>query len=144
MIKKISCNKIFFALCLLLSFMLTGCNGIVRYKTLGFRESGTGRLYNRFPGYMAPVAIPAGVMIDSGIAIADTAANPFCALYIVSHGPDGHLPSELALWVFMPLWWGFTPIEMIALPFLEKNMYESVFGCEGHWLQPQDSPDGVL
>lgn len=143
MINCFSLNKIFLPLCLLLSFMLSGCNGIARYKTLGFRESGTCRLYNRLPGYMAPLTIPAGVVVDSGIAVADTAANPFCALYIVSHGPDGHLPSELTLWIFIPLWWVFTPVEMAALPFLEKNMYESVFGREGHWLQLQDSPGDI-
>lgn len=130
-------TKWIFFLCLL-PLILSGCNGIVRYKTLGFRESATAQLYEHTSGYLAPLAIPAGAMIDSGILVADTVANPFCALIMVSRGPDPGASFHPVVILVLPVYWCFTPVAMAALPFLGRDFYISTYGDAGHWLQPQE------
>jgi len=128
-------------LCLLLCSVVlvisSGCNGVVRYKTLGFQESATVSLYNQTTEYLIPIMLPAGGIIDTGIFVADVAANPFCALWMVSQGPDPGASFHPIAILVMPLYWCFTPVAMAALPFLNRDFYSSSYGCEGHWIEKQ-------
>lgn len=116
-----------------ITFMLSalcGCNGPVRYKTIGFRKSATVELYKASDWYYVPPAVIGGAVADVGVTALDTVAIPFCALAGASGGPDGRLPREPAAYLFMPFWCLLMPVFAVVIPFQEKEIYEAAFGKE--------------
>lgn len=108
--------------------LLSGCNGIVRHKTLGFRKSATVEFCRRSPVWLSPAAAVGGVAVDLPVAALDTAANPFCALCLIARGPDPRAEFDARNLLFLPLWVWTLPVGMAALPFLPEESYRELFG----------------
>lgn len=131
---RIFLSAVFFAGSIL---PLSGCKGIVRYKTLGYQESATVNLYDIAPGYLAPLTIPGGIVIDSVILAADVAANPIWALVVVSRGIEPGASFQPMSILVMPVYWCFTPVAMAMPLILNKQFFKNAYGSEGNWLKKQ-------
>ncbi len=115
---------------------LCGCNGVVRYKILGFRKSATVEFYRGSPAWLVPAAALGGAVTDLSIAVLDTAANPFCGLWMVALGPDPRDSVSLAGILLLPINLWMTPIAMAVIPMLPEESYAGIFGNGSRLFEP--------
>lgn len=133
MFLKVS-EKMFYVMLLII---LPGCvNGPIRYKTIGFREYYTNHYIKQSSCYSYPIVVPAGVMLDSSIAIADGVATPgsaVAAMFIYTFQVNSGFELFAKIITF-PIYFVAVSIGVTTgLQFCPESDYEYYFGEEGSW-----------